>query len=212
MTVHAYHFVVLQIIMVIVFQRSFNITEGIDGSATSYTIVYTDAGILCDFIKVPAFRCQGGLCSHLFDVSSSHCVNSTNISIAIYATNLLGDGPASEPFSVELYHRNQILIFICLCLWFYSILLNDFVLIGGGESSSCEYPKSYLDTPLFIGTGAGIIILLLMVTSILVIAVLVRSKAKLKKELEILINTKTNCEEIRVNDEWPSISSSSSWH
>ena len=116
MTVHAYHFVVLQIIMVIVFQRSFNITEGIDGSATSYTIVYTDAGILCDFIKVPAFRCQGGLCSHLFDVSSSHCVNSTNISIAIYATNLLGDGPASEPFSIELYHRNQILIFICLCL------------------------------------------------------------------------------------------------
>lgn len=80
------------------------------------------------------------------------------------------------------------------------ILQYIFVLIGGGESSSCEYPKSYLDTPLFIGTGAGIIILLLMVTSILVIAVLVRSKAKLKKELETLINTKTNYEEIRVND------------
>ena len=91
------------------FQKPFNIAEGIDGSASSYTIIYTDTesgGILCDSVKVPGFSCQGELCSHLFDVSSSSCVNSTNISVAVYATNLLGDGPASEPVSVELYRSS----------------------------------------------------------------------------------------------------------
>ena len=100
------------------FQKSFNITEGIDGSASSYTIIYTDTesgGIsVCDSIKVPAFRCQEGICRHLFDVSSSRCVNSTNISVAVYATNILGDGPASEPVSIELYYRNQICMYNCV--------------------------------------------------------------------------------------------------
>lgn len=92
------------------FQKPFNIAEGIDGSAASYNIIYTDTesgGILCDSIKVPAFGCQGSLCSHLFDVSSSYyCVNSTNISVAVSATNVLGDGPASEPVFVDLYRSS----------------------------------------------------------------------------------------------------------
>lgn len=93
---------------IIILQKPFNISKGIDGTAFSYTIIYidTESGGTCDSIEVPAFRCQQGLCSHLLDVSSSSCANSTNISVSVSATNLLGDGPASEPVSIELYHSS----------------------------------------------------------------------------------------------------------
>ena len=149
--------------------------------------------MVCDSIKVPAFRCQGGLCRHLFDASSSPCVNSTNISVAVYTTNLLGDGPASEPVSIELYHRNNNIIIIVILLYI-KILFST----GGGESSSCEYLKLDLDTSLFIGIGAGMITLLVTSLSIIIMVVLIRSKAKLQKELETLTagNTKVIYEEV----------------
>ena len=129
----------------------------------------------------------------MFDASSSPCVNSTNISVAVYATNLLGDGPASEPVSIELYHRNNNIIIIVILLYI-KILFST----GGGESSSCEYLKLDLDTSLFIGIGAGMITLLIMSLSIIIIVVLIRSKAKLQKELETLTagNTKVIYEEV----------------
>ena len=69
--------------------------------------------------------------------------------------------------------------------------------IGGGESSSCEYLKSDLDTSLFIGIGAGMITLLITSLSIIIIVALIWSKAKLQKELETLtVNTKVIYEEV----------------
>ena len=78
------------------------------GSASSYTIIYSDSASHgnCDSIKIPAAKCQRSLCKHIFDVSSSPCSNATNISVAVSATNLLGDGPSSHPVSIELHHHN----------------------------------------------------------------------------------------------------------
>ena len=90
-------------------QIPFNISEGIAGSASSYTIIYSDFDShgSCDSIKIPAVKCQGSICNHIYDVSSSSCYNATNISVAVSATNLLGDGPTSHPVSIELYHYNS---------------------------------------------------------------------------------------------------------
>ena len=89
-------------------QALFNITDGFDGSATSYTISYTDltSGYICGSTTIPASACENGVCSDWFDISSSLCTQSTNITVTAFATNLLGDGPPSQPIQITLPSEN----------------------------------------------------------------------------------------------------------
>ena len=74
-------------------QEKFFISEGIDGSATNYTIMYNDStsGRMCDFVTISASVCSGQ-CNHTFDVPSI-CFAIASITITVFATNILGDGP-----------------------------------------------------------------------------------------------------------------------
>lgn len=77
-------------------QSSFVIYEGINGLATSYTISYSDSnnGQLCGSTST---SCVGGTCSGEFDVSSSSCRPSSNISVTVSVVTNLGKGPQTDP-------------------------------------------------------------------------------------------------------------------
>lgn len=83
-------------------QESFIISDGIDGSATSYTITYTDAvsSDMCSEVTVPATVCVKGICSHLFEVSSSNCRPFADISVTVFGTNVLGNGTVARSVTI----------------------------------------------------------------------------------------------------------------
>ena len=89
-------------------QRYFNISDGIDGSASSYNITYTDAvsQIICASVDIPVSSCSNGICEHEFRLSSSECASSAlHIVVAISGANLLGIGQPSVPVQVSgIYH------------------------------------------------------------------------------------------------------------
>ena len=80
-------------------QAPFYFSDGIDGSTTSYTITYSDStsGRICGSATIPASSCDGGICSCRFDISSSSCLPSADVSVTVFASNILGNGPMSEP-------------------------------------------------------------------------------------------------------------------
>ena len=85
-------------------QEQFDISDGIDGSATNYTILYFDSisGKACSLATISASACIGGQCNHKFHISSdSMCSNITSIVITVFATSILGTGPSSEPVHLE---------------------------------------------------------------------------------------------------------------
>ena len=73
-----------------------------NGSATSYTIVYTDSysGVTCASATILVSSCVGDPCSHEFEFSSSDCPNSIAKNVTVYGSNLLGDGRRSEPITI----------------------------------------------------------------------------------------------------------------
>ena len=91
-------------------QESFYITDDIDGSATSYTVTYlpldTLSGRNCYPVQdlIPAPSCLGGVCYSNYSLSSdgNSCSHSSNISVGIHATNILGNGPKSVPVYIEI--------------------------------------------------------------------------------------------------------------
>ena len=78
-------------------KHSFNISDGIDGSATNYTIKYINiapvATCLSDIIKPNV--CGAGYCTHYFDniVATSKCDTITDMIVNVSANNTLGAGP-----------------------------------------------------------------------------------------------------------------------
>ena len=79
------------------FQDSFNITDGIDGSAVNYTITYSEPTFdsICGSDTIPVLSCDRGICSHVFDIPiSSSCPSSTAITVKVIASNKLGNGTA----------------------------------------------------------------------------------------------------------------------
>ena len=92
--------------MLYIIQEPINISEGIDGSANSYTIIYFNSAsrITCGEDTIPASECQNQICRHLFNVSVSSCTPDTNISVTVYATNMLGDGSISIPINQSKLH------------------------------------------------------------------------------------------------------------
>lgn len=73
-------------------QDSFNIAEGIDGSALSYTISYSDSmsEIICHSTTISASSYDGGMCSDVFIASASLYPPLTDITVTVFATNILG--------------------------------------------------------------------------------------------------------------------------
>ena len=80
-------------------QEDFAITDSIDGSATTYTINYRDivTDKICCSAVIPASLCEETICSHMFEISTSLCPPFTVISVTVFATNVLGNGPTSIP-------------------------------------------------------------------------------------------------------------------
>ena len=85
-------------------QAAFNITENMDGSATSYIIEYfdEDSTRMCGFDTIePSVSCKNGLCTHFFDISSSNCNSLRPISVTVSAENRLGRGAPSTPILIR---------------------------------------------------------------------------------------------------------------
>ena len=80
------------------------ILENMDSPPLSYTITYTDSssGSICGSVSIPASSCSNGLCCHTFGEISSPCSPDGDISIFVFATSALGDGPLSQPLIFSL--------------------------------------------------------------------------------------------------------------
>lgn len=79
-------------------ERFFISSNEIDDSATNYTIIYSDStsGRICDSAIISALTCTTGKCNHMLDIPSDGvCSNISRITITIFATSILGDGPMS---------------------------------------------------------------------------------------------------------------------
>ena len=90
----------------------FNITDDIDGSTISYTIIYSDShsNNSCGLSIISVSSCEGSICSHLFEVSASSCSPSSNINVSIFATNILGDGLLSNSVMIVAGLLNSLLL------------------------------------------------------------------------------------------------------
>ena len=83
-------------------QDSFDISDEVDGSANSYTITYADSmvGTICSTVEIQASLCNSHVCGHQFEVATSSCVPSANITITVFATNVLGSGQTSSLITI----------------------------------------------------------------------------------------------------------------
>ena len=68
----------------------------------SYTISYSDSasGIICGSTTIPASSCEDGTCDDVFVVATSTCAPSTDITVTMFTTNVLGNGPISVPTKI----------------------------------------------------------------------------------------------------------------
>lgn len=74
-----------------------NISDGINGSITSYNIIYSDdnSGSMCGSSMIsPDASCEGRICRDVFNTSSSLCSLAADIRITIVAANIIGEVPA----------------------------------------------------------------------------------------------------------------------
>lgn len=80
-------------------QESFSISEGVDGSALNYTVIYTDTSTntRCDTHTIPSTSCVNHVCTlpniEPFPCSQNIGNGTLSIDVAISATNMLGEGP-----------------------------------------------------------------------------------------------------------------------
>lgn len=81
-------------------QGAFFISDDINGAAVSYTVTYSDVtsgnSYECDSKTIMVSSCENRICSHRFQVSSMpFCKNSMHMIVAVFATNLFGNGNKS---------------------------------------------------------------------------------------------------------------------
>ena len=101
-------------------KSTFKITDGIDGSALSYTLTYADnnnSDIVCGSATIPASSCNFGTCKYAFP-SLSVCSASNIYNMSVFATNLLGNGHASSTITalskctIQCLDCKQLLIYM----------------------------------------------------------------------------------------------------
>ena len=90
------------ITIILCVQPPFSVSNGINISIISYNVTYisTISCEECGSAIIPASSCISGVCHHVFDVLSSFCPRLMGLSVTVYATNMLGDGKASNEFPV----------------------------------------------------------------------------------------------------------------
>ena len=68
----------------------------------TYTVTYadTDTGAICYSDTIMTASCDDGICQHSYDVSLSTCPSTTNITIHVFATNVLGNSQESAPINL----------------------------------------------------------------------------------------------------------------
>ena len=87
-------------------QEKFNITNGLDGSATDYTIAYSDPafGMICYSTILPASAAcdpHSGVCKYVQNLPlSNHCSQPTGIRMSVYGTNVVKRGSLSNSTTV----------------------------------------------------------------------------------------------------------------
>ena len=84
-------------------QGSINISDAYEIHVISYSISYSDSttGNVCSqVVTIPASMCHDGVCQHVFKVASSFCHPSTNITITVFASTMLGPGPTTKPIII----------------------------------------------------------------------------------------------------------------
>ena len=95
--------------------------ENMERPPVSYTITYTDAssGRDCGSATIPTSSCLNGTCCHSFGEISPPCSSDGDISISVFSTSILGDGPPSKPliFSLKLSLEMNLvsLFYVSLC-------------------------------------------------------------------------------------------------
>ena len=82
-----------------------DITEGIDGSVSSYTFNFTFSNAESDsiLITVSTTSCKSGVCT--LEVKSIFCCfseSSAEVIVTAFASNLLGDGLPSDAIHIDL--------------------------------------------------------------------------------------------------------------
>lgn len=79
-------------------QQTISISDGIDVSPTSYTIIYSDfsTSSICGLSTNLDYTCQGGLTYDTFNFSPP-CSSNGYTSVSVFATNIFGRGPFSHP-------------------------------------------------------------------------------------------------------------------
>ena len=85
-------------------QESVTTSDGIDGSATSFSIIYSDSrsGSSCGSTVLPSSDCQAGICSHVFQINNSDCPPCVDINITAFSTNVLGNGAISDVVTIGI--------------------------------------------------------------------------------------------------------------
>ena len=78
--------------------------ESRDNPPNSYTITYSDApsGRICGSATIPASSCLNGTCCYTFGEISPPCSSNSGVSVTVFATSIVGDGPSSQPLIFSL--------------------------------------------------------------------------------------------------------------
>ena len=85
------------------FQDTFSIAEGIDGSVNSYTFDFRFSNSNCGSIQsntVSVSSCESEVCSYMLETlasSTKSCFDrSSQVMLTVFASNILGDGLPSN--------------------------------------------------------------------------------------------------------------------
>ena len=106
-------------------QETINFTDDIDWSIINYTVKYRNSfGRDCHSATFPVSYCTNGDCKHELELSSTMCLPSAYINLTIYATNLLGDGPNSDPLTICTYIFTEVKIIGSVWFLIYTDTMN----------------------------------------------------------------------------------------
>ena len=122
--------------------------------------------------KIPASTCGSEVCSDWFDIASSLCAQSTNVTVTASATNLLGEGPPSQPIEIILLLENG------MDMYAFSSSCTDYCLIAYfAEVAGCQvYETLNLRFIVFTTLSSATNILLLASIVVIVIVLVIKRR------------------------------------
>ena len=74
-------------------------------SEVSYNVTYTSSGRKCASAIISASSCNGIICKHVLEVSSSSYPRFNHINVTVFASNIFGDGPSSQIIAISKFKR-----------------------------------------------------------------------------------------------------------